>query len=198
MIKIGEILENGEILKANYIEGLIFKDEEAFINRNGICYVSEQNDKKYTYDDFLNIGRRSYSIARILFCNVTGESPSTLYDELVSNGEIIECDTCRKAYLSNGNKDMECPYCSKKEVEKVTCKCHDTNCILSVDMEHNGQKTFADLRFDLDDKRHELDINLGVCDGNTNKTIKSSWSESLPLRFCPFCGIELKYRDCYK
>lgn len=197
MIKIGEILENGEVLKDCYNEGLIFKDEEAFKNKEGICYVAELDDKKYTYDDFLDITKRNLTIAKELFYNVNWQSPSTLYEEWLNCGEIIECDTCKKAYLTDGDEDMECPYCNKKE-DEVKCKCYETDCILSVDMDYNGQKIFADLRFDTDDERHELDVNVGVCDCNTNKPIKSNWSESLPLRFCPFCGIEFKYRDCYK
>lgn len=75
--------------------------------------------------------------------------------------------------------------------EEVKCKCQETDCILSVDMDYNGEKIFADLRFDRDDDRHELDINVGVYNNTTKQTIKSNWSESLYLRFCPFCGLEL-------
>lgn len=74
LLKIGKILSDGTIQKefaqlgAN--QGIFFKDEEAFINKKGICYSPEDSDETYTYDDYINItkeflGRYNGDIERV-------------------------------------------------------------------------------------------------------------------------------------
>lgn len=112
MIKVGSI-ENGKIEKCFYREGLIFKDEEAFLKKEGTCYVAELSDEEYTYGDFIKIAKNNEELASQLFYNVCWESPYTLYDQWLNDGEIKECDKCAKTFITEGDKDMECPCYNK-------------------------------------------------------------------------------------
>ena len=114
MLKVGEIKENGEIVRDYYREGFIFKDDEAFKNKKGTCYVAELSDNKYTYDDILAIANNNEFIANELYATVDWQHPSTLYDEWINYGEIIECEACGKSYLTDGDENAKCPYCKAK------------------------------------------------------------------------------------
>lgn len=93
MIKIGRILEGGSIEKEYYNSngtfGEIFKDEEAFNNKKGICYSPELSDETYTYEDYIAIakyflGKKKGDIekvARMLFDYSEWQHPETLADE---------------------------------------------------------------------------------------------------------------------
>lgn len=116
MIKIGSI-ENNEVERCFYREGLIFKDEEAFLNKSGICYVPELSDDMYTYADFLKIANNNCELAKALFYNVCWESPYTLYDMWVNDGEVIECTCCNNVYLTDGDDEMPCPKCNHAPIE---------------------------------------------------------------------------------
>ena len=50
MAKIGEILENGTVEKEYCQQGFIFKDDEAFENKKGICYISEYGTENIKED----------------------------------------------------------------------------------------------------------------------------------------------------
>ena len=58
-MKVGKILPNGTIEKEFYMQGLIYKDLEAFENKTDeICYVSEYDeDKGMTYKDFVELAQ---------------------------------------------------------------------------------------------------------------------------------------------
>lgn len=198
MIKVGKIKENGEIEREYHGQGHIFKDQEAFYEKDGICYVSELSDTQYTYDDFVRIANNNLTLAKLLFDFVNWQSPSTLYDEWLSISEIKECDNCKKTFLTEGDEDMECPYCDNNK-EENKCICAETNCILSTELEYKGDTIFADLRLDLDhEEKSELDINIGFINPETRKVQHSVWSDSLPIKYCMVCGQNLKYRHCYK
>lgn len=197
MIKVGRINKNGEIEREYYGQGDIFKDEEAFLKKEGVCYVAELSDEKYTYDDFIKIANNNLKLAKLLFEFVDWQSPSTLYNDWLNDDEIKECDECKRTFITEGDEDMECPYCNEDKKGKK-CICDQTDCILSAELTYKGNTIFADLRFDLDEEeRHELDINIGFMDPETLEIHDSEWSKSLPIKYCPMCGKDLKYRYCY-
>ncbi len=68
-------------------------------------------------------------------------------------------------------------------------KCQDTDCIASGTLVlPNGTKIFTDLRFDLES--NQLDMNFGTL-GENGVGIMTDWSDSVDIKFCPFCGAEL-------
>lgn len=110
---IGEILEDGEVERGQTNQGLVYSNPFAYRNKNGVCYVAELSDDKYTYEDFLSIANQSEEIANVLFETVDWQSPGTLYDELIQSDEIHECTACEKSYLSYDVE--ECPFCKSKK-----------------------------------------------------------------------------------
>lgn len=75
------------------------------------------------------------------------------------------------------------------------CKfCETTNYLISEGINTTaGRKVFADLRFDRENK--ELDINYGLLDGLGFQGKDVTWSESIEIKYCPFCGVELEYKN---
>ena len=110
---IGEILENGEIIRGLSAQGEVYKNSKAFYEKsNEVCYLSELNDYKYTYEDFLNIAYGSEEVAEFLFDIVDWQSPETLVEDCLSNDEVYHC-SCGKMYVSYG-VDC-CPYCTRRK-----------------------------------------------------------------------------------
>ena len=76
-------------------------------------------------------------------------------------------------------------------LEKNNCeKCRGTDCLVSdIATTKDGVEIFADLRFDLD--FNQLDINFGVLgeDGFPKETF---WGFGVDIKYCPFCGNELR------
>ena len=114
IIKVGKITKSGEILRDFFRQGNVFKDGEAYAKKQGVCYVPELNDYKYTYNDFLTIANNNEAIADLLFEYVDWQSPETLYDEWYNEDEIMECETCKKSFLTDGQDDVQCPFCTKE------------------------------------------------------------------------------------
>lgn len=113
--EIGEILEDGTIERGQGKQGLVYWSEEAFIKKEGICYVPELSDNTYTYDDFVAMANGNEDIAEELFRAVDWQHPESLYEEWLNSDEVHECRNCKKAYNSYDVK--LCPYCgTKKEI----------------------------------------------------------------------------------
>lgn len=68
----------------------MFKDTAAFEKKEGVCYIPESGDDEYTYQDFLEIGMGNEKLAAVLFSLVDWQSPETVFDELLREGEIDE------------------------------------------------------------------------------------------------------------
>lgn len=112
-VVIGEILEDGTILKGQSEQGLIFKDRNAFVKQEGICYVPELSDTKYTYKDFLDMAKGNADIAKELFNAVDWQSPETKLEEWMDEDEVHECSNCNKMFLSY--EIDECPFCNAEK-----------------------------------------------------------------------------------
>lgn len=78
-LKIGK-LKGKKIEREFYGQGYIYKNEEAFNNKKGTCYIPELSDTRYSYKDFLNITGNEEQ-ARILFEEVDWQHPETLFEE---------------------------------------------------------------------------------------------------------------------
>ncbi len=61
--------------------GCCFKDNQAFENKKGICYIPELSDTKYSYKDFIKIAKGDEDLAHTLFSMVDWQSPETLLED---------------------------------------------------------------------------------------------------------------------
>ena len=115
---IGEILENGEVVKGLTDQGEVYKNSKAFYKKlNEVCYIPELSDDGYTYEDFLSLTNGSEEVASMLFDTVDWQSPSTLLEECFAEGEVHSCLRCKKMYLSY---EVEyCPYCGQRKESDV-------------------------------------------------------------------------------
>lgn len=114
---IGEILENGEIIRGLSAQGEVYKNSKAFYEKsNEVCYLSELNDYKYTYKDFLNLAHGSEEVAEFLFDDVNYQSPEALLEDYLSADEVHDCLCCEKMYVSYGVD--YCPYCGQIKNKK--------------------------------------------------------------------------------
>lgn len=113
--KVGKII-NGEIEKAYDTtgnDGMIFKDEEAFLNSlDKPCYVPEYGEDIYTKQDFLDICGGNEELAKELFYSVNWQHPTTLFDEWVEHDEVDYCEEKETYYNSYGL--ATCPLCGKE------------------------------------------------------------------------------------
>lgn len=111
---IGEILENGEIVRGLTDQGMVYKNSKAFYKKlNEVCYVPELSDAEYTYEDFLNLANKSEEVAEALFDQVDWQSPEALLGDYLSTDEVHSCLRCKKMYLSYGVE--HCPYCGQRK-----------------------------------------------------------------------------------
>ena len=68
--------------------------------------------------------------------------------------------------------------------------CKTTDIIISEGIiTSTGRIVFADLR--LERENNELDINYGLLDEQNHQCNDTTWSKSLKIKYCPFCGREL-------
>jgi hypothetical protein len=81
----------GEFIRDFSGQGWFYMDCDAFFNKtNEICYIPELFDTHYTYMDFLKIARNNEYLALYLFTTVDWQSPETLFNDLLIDGEINE------------------------------------------------------------------------------------------------------------
>ncbi len=94
-----------------YSQGMIFKDEEAYYNKDHpdrICYIPELDDDLYSRNDFLKICNGQEEIADVIFFQCDWQHPETcLQDQWFE--ELDVCPKCGKWFWCYGK--MECPYC---------------------------------------------------------------------------------------
>lgn len=81
----------GEYIKGFSGQGWVYLDYDAFSHKtNKVCYIPELFDTQYTYKDFIKIAKYNKRLAWYLFTTVDWQSPETLFDELLNDGEIDE------------------------------------------------------------------------------------------------------------
>ena len=92
--------ETPEVIKREYYgQGMIFKDEEAFLNHDDKpCYIPELSGDVYTRRDFINICGGRGDLARDCFNAVDWQHPETWIEEKFIHGEWDECPSCGYFY----------------------------------------------------------------------------------------------------
>ncbi len=118
-VGICEVDENKMILRLDRDwlgQGWGFKDEDAFEYRpKAPCYVPELSDKVYTREDFINLCDNQSEIAKIIFHLIDWQSPETLLDEEIVEGELTICKNCGRMFKSFWSD--ECSHCGA-----INCK----------------------------------------------------------------------------
>ena len=69
-------------------QGYVFKDEKAFLKcKNKVCYVPELHDMGYTRKNFLDLCGGRADLAEELFFTVDWQSPESLLEDWLQQGE---------------------------------------------------------------------------------------------------------------
>ncbi len=116
MLLVGEYIPAAKdhsaiIRRAPYGEGMVFKDEDAFLNHpDKPCYKAELGDEVYIRKDFLDIFNGQEEFAKVCFDTLNWQHPETWYDEAMLNEEIGMCPRCKKLYWMYG-ETCACPKC---------------------------------------------------------------------------------------
>lgn len=77
--------KNGNVVEINREktdQGFVYKNEEAFLNGKGVCYVAELSDELYTYKDIFEICDNNESMARLVFDDIDWQHPESRYEEI--------------------------------------------------------------------------------------------------------------------
>lgn len=111
---IGEILENGEIVRGATHQGMVYKNSKAFYEKSDeVCYIPELRDYRYNYQDFLDIAHGSEEVAQSLFNIVDWQSPENQINDWLDSDEVHLCTKCKKMFESYEVEN--CPYCNQKK-----------------------------------------------------------------------------------
>lgn len=116
MLLIGEYIPATEnqtdiIHRAPYGEGLVFKDEDAFLNHmDKPCYIPELSDSVYTHRDLLSLFNGQEEFAKVCFYELDWEHPETWCDDAIRHEELAMCPHCEKLYWMEG-EICACPVC---------------------------------------------------------------------------------------
>lgn len=139
-----------KVIRDSSEQGNVFKDPIAYRNKKAICYIPELSDDAYTYEDFLALADGSTEVADYLFETVDWQSPSTLFNENVNEGEIDNCPVCNKLYMSY-NKPL-CDACGKRTIKRDVLEaeiseiCSERDKIIAVLTEKNVSQKEENIR----------------------------------------------------
>jgi len=109
--------KNITVHRAPYNQGFIYKSWEAFYKGKGICYVPELSDSLYTKQDFMDLCNGQEEIAQRIFEDVDWQHPETYIEEEFMEGELDECESCKKWYFAYNV--TTCPYCGHVNGENM-------------------------------------------------------------------------------
>lgn len=127
MLKVGKLIkdEKGNVIRIEkefYGQGYVFKDEDAYRNReNDTCYVAEGSDNRYSANDILKICEGRQDLADELFDELDWQHPESQLEDWIVNGEIVKCEKCGHLIdYGDGTGEKNCPKCGW-EVDDGSC-----------------------------------------------------------------------------
>lgn len=84
-------IEGEKVQKEFYRQGLVFKDADAYNKGEGVCYVPELSDYRYTRSDFLKIAKGNTTLSDAIFELCDWQHPETVMLDLQrEKDEILE------------------------------------------------------------------------------------------------------------
>jgi len=109
----------GKTAKAPYGQGFVFKSWKNYYEPEKWylpAYVSELSDEVWTRFKIMWLCDFNEEIADMLFEHVDWQSPDTLFDEWMREGELLRCMSCGHVFFPNGNDSVSpecviCPIC---------------------------------------------------------------------------------------
>lgn len=114
-----EMNEKGAVIERDfYRQGNIFKDEEAYLDKehpDKVCYIPELSDSLYTRQDFLDMCNGQEDIADRIFEAADWQHPETYLEEQWAE-ELAKCPACGKWFWCYG--EHYCPHCRAKHDEE--------------------------------------------------------------------------------
>ncbi|MCD7902870.1 MAG: hypothetical protein LUF91_03750 [Oscillospiraceae bacterium] len=95
-------------------QGFGFKDADAFENKpDAPCYVPELFDTVYTRNDLLEMCDGQECIAQKIFYQLDWQSPESLLNEELQEGELSVCKNCGRMFESYWSD--QCPHCEVRQ-----------------------------------------------------------------------------------
>lgn len=119
-LNIGQIIDGLIITEySNEADGFVFRSQEAFNKKEGICYVNMFGNE-FTYSEFLEASAGNEEIAascfEMMIC--TWNFPDSYIEDGLDEGYFVEC-SC--GYLYDHKEVDKCPKCNKatKDLDKL-------------------------------------------------------------------------------
>jgi hypothetical protein len=91
---IGKQLPNGSYKKGYSDTGFCYKNYDNFQNKSGVCYIPQDSDDKYTYQDFIDLCGGNQEVAKILFSLVKWNTPESEIQVGLEILGIFPCQQC--------------------------------------------------------------------------------------------------------
>jgi hypothetical protein len=119
-LNIGQIIDGVIITEySNEADGNVFRSQDAFNKKEGICYVN-MFGSEFTYADFLEATGGNEEIAswcfEMMIC--TWNLPESYIEDGLDEGYFVEC-SC--GYVYDHHEVDKCPKCNKftKDLDKL-------------------------------------------------------------------------------
>lgn len=104
-----------------YGQGLVFKSWDAFYNKpDAPCYVSELSDFVWTAESILKLCNGQENFAQVIFQLVDWQSPETVLEELLHDGEWVRCSKCGNLIDCGDGSYEGYPYCEEIRTGRFT------------------------------------------------------------------------------
>lgn len=83
-IEIGMLCDNGEIIRGKTNQGMVYKNYDNYKTGQGICYVPELFDTKYTRADIISMCNNNERLADFIFNVIDWQCPETFLNDLLN------------------------------------------------------------------------------------------------------------------
>jgi len=111
-------VKDGNIVKkySDIVDGMVYKNTEAFLKKQGICYVNIFN-AEFTYADILKEcgGNEPIAIGCFEMLVECWNYPESYIEDGIESGWFGECSDCH--YIFDLKESEKCPKCNSKKIE---------------------------------------------------------------------------------
>lgn len=86
-IEIGTLCDNGEIIRGQTDQGIVYKNYNNYVTGEGVCYVPELSDTLYTRADILSMCNNNERVANFIFDVIDWQSPEAFLNDLLNSAD---------------------------------------------------------------------------------------------------------------